>query len=358
MYNSNDFQNRLDLDRVQSALIAANFSASNFIETGTYKKGESWGPEGVLYLAESSWALMDAYRYTNDKFFIDAVRSILNRIRQTQKISGGWSIDLRENGLCFKITEEERNDSMLHEDPPTTSAFLRTIAEYEELTGDQEFHDVGVKAFNYLLPMWDADQGTFVDTKKRKLLGLRSNPSGYHLFFLVGMSAWRKYEPEEIDKIYPVLLNFVQNNFSGFTEDTMPLICALHAAELLNHSSQEFIVNVMKPKIENNLAKNKIFKISNLKGAYGHRDGSRGIVTTEAHLRSGAGIALAMKRYDLITNTNTFRNTIEYVELAEWIDQMRGPNFFYEYELVEDRRKYGFGSPGQYLPFWWIFGKM
>lgn len=353
-----EFKHRVDEKRYLDAIDAANFLADNFIKNGRYYVDESWGPEGILYLAESSWALMDCYRIFGIKKHLDGVIAILNEIKSLQKLNGGWSIDLGESGTRFSITEEQRADSSKYVDPPTTAAFLRTIAEYQVLTGDESYYSIGDKAFRYLIELWDPVERTFVDKTQRKLLGLRSNPSSYHLFFLLGVHAWKQFQPEKLSGIYHTLLSFVKDNYESFDEHTMPLITALHASVLIDHCDMEYIKNVIKPRIDQNLVNNKVFSVPSVPGGYGHRDGLRGIVTTEVHLRSCAGIAISMKQYDLATGTNIYRNSERYKEIESWIDKMKGEGFFYEFEDCTDGKRIGYGSPGQYLPCWWILGKV
>jgi hypothetical protein len=73
----------------------------------------------------------------------------------------------------------------------------------------------------------------------------------------------------------------------AYDQNTMPLVYGLHAAVLVQHSSDDYKKNVIKPRIDNHLVFNETFRINDLPGGYGHRDGLRGIVKTEAHLRSG-----------------------------------------------------------------------
>ncbi len=41
----------------------------------------------------------------------------------------------------------------------------------------------------------------------------------------------------------------------------------------------------------------------------------------------------------------------------EWIDGMKMPGGgYFEYQQEDDLRRTGLGSPGQYIPCWWIFG--
>ena len=58
---TDEMKYRVDEDKLDDALRAAKFLADNFIETGRYIVDESWGPEGLLYLAESSYALLSVF---------------------------------------------------------------------------------------------------------------------------------------------------------------------------------------------------------------------------------------------------------------------------------------------------------
>jgi len=353
-----EFKYRLDEDKLEDSLSAANFLAKNFIDTGRYSVDETWGPEGLLYLAESSYALHSAYEINKDEIYLRAVKSILDELRRTQKNSGGWALQLGKDGVGFKTTDEVKKVTAEIEDLPPTVAILKTIADYQKLTGDNSYSDIGNRAFNYLMNHWDSNYGSFLEKENNKLMALRSNPRSYHLFSFMGILAWRDNSSVIVDKILPKLLDFIKSTFESYDDQTMPLVYGLHAANLVQHCSQDYIKNVIKPRIDNHLVYNETFKISNPAGAYGHRDGLRGIVKNEAHMRSAAGIAIAMKFYDLYTNTNTYRTTEIYKNVETWIQNMRGNGFYYEFEQLPQRRKIGYGSPGQYLPIWWILGKI
>jgi hypothetical protein len=355
---SEDFQKMVDEDKLSDALNAANFLAQKFIPTGRYNVDEAWGPEGLLYLAESSYALHSSYEITKDQIYLNAVRAILDELRRAQKKSGGWALELGKDGVGFKTSDEIRAITSEIEDLPPTVAVLKTIADYQKLSGDDSYSDMGNRAFNYLMDHWDAEYGSFLEKKNSKLMALRSNPRSYHLFSFIGILAWKEHEPRIVAAILPSLLNFIKSTFESYDDQTMPLVYGLHAANLVQHCSHDYITNVIKPRIDNHLVNNPTFMIHELKGAYGHRDGLRGIVKDEAHMRSAAGIAIAMKFYDLYTNTRTYRDREIYRSVESWIQNMKGNSFYYEFEMLPERKKIGYGSPGQYLPIWWILGKI
>lgn len=351
---------RIDNDKLNDAINAADFLADKFVKTGRYVVDETWGPEGLLYLAESSYALMSVYEVTKDVRYLDAVKAILDELREIQKSSGGWALELAKHGdgIGFKVTNEIRRITAEIEDLPPTVAMLKTIGDYHKLTGDCSYLDMGRRAFSYLMEFWDVSYGSFREKENNKLMALRSNPRSYHLFSLIGVQAWRNHAPEQVDKILPIIIEFVKETFESYNSETMPLVYGLHAALLLEYCDMNYIEDVIKPRIDKDLLHNKTFKIDKPKGAYGHRDGLRGIVKSEAHIRSAAGVAIAMKFYDLKTNTQIYRNLSEYQDISNWIQSMKGDGFYYEFEMLGDNKKLGYGSPGQYLPIWWILGKI
>lgn len=351
---------RVDTDRVGDALDAADCLATNFVENGgRYVIEERWGPEGVLYRGDSAVAMLDAYRFTGESDYLKAVRAILEELERIQKPSGGWSIDLGESGEGFEVTESERERSRQSVDPPTTAAILKAIAEYDAITGDHRFREMGDRAFKYVYDGWDPDLGKFVRTRTEEVEQLRSASDSYHLFYLLAVHAWRKHEPEAIEAIYPSLVDSVRTTYEDYDEEAMPLFVGLHSAILSKHCTRAYVEDVIKPTIDDLLVKNDVFALESVPGGYGHHDGSRGIVTDEAHMRSACGVAIAMKQYDLVTGSDTYRSTEPYRHVAEWIDGMKSDGkCYYEYESLPERRSIGLGTNGQYLPCWWILGTL
>ena len=353
---SEKFDEQIDYDKLPDALDAATFLANEFLKTGRYNVDETWGPEGILYLAESSYALIRAFEVSNNPLYLDAVKSILEALTRIQKPSGGWALELGKSGIGFKVDDEIRRITAEIEDLPPTVGILKTISDYTRVSGDDKYMPMGHKAFFYLMEYFDEEYGSFKEKENNELMALRSNPRSYHLFSLIGVLAWKVHAPEVVNRMFPKIVTFVKETFESYDFETMPLVYGLHAATLVQHCSQDYITDVVKPKIDKDLIYNTRFKIPNLPGGFGHHDGLRGIVVDEAHLRSGAGIIIAMKYYDLYTNTRTYRDTDAYKELSTWIQEMKGDGFYYEFELLPERKKLGYGSPGQYLPIWWILG--
>ena len=346
---------RVDTERFDSAKNSADYIVSHHDKNGAYFVNESWGPEGEIYRALCVWVLVDMYSLTEKKEYIDTARKILIRFKVTQLNSGGWTISLGRNGLRFKITENERMDSNNQEDPVIAGAVLKSIVDYSISTGSSEFKSMGDKAYKYLTDIWDDDIGTVNENKNRELTDLRSNSDAYHFLIMQGINAWHESGSEDAGIKFDKILAFVRKTYEAFTEETMPLVIGYHVAILAKYESISYRTDVIKPKLESYL-KSNLFASNKILGGYGHRDGLRGIVTDELHMRSAIGLAYAMKAYDYFSKDDYFTKTYKYKNIVSWIDSMKDDEGYYEFQDSKDGTKYGKGSPGQYLPVHWILG--
>jgi hypothetical protein len=346
---------RVDMPRLPSAINAADYIVSHHNAEGYYVTNESWGPEGEIYRAVCVWVLIDIYNITGKDKYIVTARTILKRFKNRQRDTGGWAICLGDNGLRFKITNKEKEDSNNQEDPVIAGAILKSIVDYSESI-DDEFIEMGDKAYQYIVDIWDDDIGTVNENKDRELTSLRSNPDAYHFLILQGIDAWSKYGSKDTTDKFKMILSFVRKTYEDFTNDTMPLMIGYHIAILSKHSSSEYVKRVIRPQLEDYLEAG-LFASKEIKGGYGHRDGLRGIVTDELHMRSAIGLAYAMKSHDFFCNSDYFTKTNWYQNVCKWIDSMKSKEGgFYEFQDSKDGTKYGKGSPGQYLPALWILG--
>lgn len=116
---------RVDHDRLNFALDTADFIVDRHDDDGAYRVSEHWGPEGEIYRAICVWALLDAYNVSNDRKYLDKSKTILERFKKRQCESGGWTISLGSDGIKFKITDDERDDSNTSEDPVIAGAVLK-----------------------------------------------------------------------------------------------------------------------------------------------------------------------------------------------------------------------------------------
>jgi hypothetical protein len=346
---------RVNTVRFISAKNSADYIVSHHDKDGAYIVDESWGPEGEIYRALCVWVLVDIYNLTERKEYINTAKKILNRFKKSQLTSGGWTISLGHDGLRFKITETEREDSNNQEDPVIAGAVLKSIIDYSISTGSSEFKSMGNKAYKYLLGIWDDDIGTVNENKNRKLTDLRSNPDAYHFLILQGINAWHESGSEDAGIKFDKILAFVRKTYEAFTEETMPLMIGYHVAVLAKYESISYRTDVIKPKLESYM-KSNLFASNKIIGGYGHRDGLRGIRTDELHMRSAIGLAYAMKAYDYFSKDDYFTKTDKYKNIVSWIDSMKDDEGYHEFQDSKDGVKYGKGSPGQYLPMLWILG--
>lgn len=358
MLNIEGLPSRVDRDRYIFALDAADFIVAHHDENGTYNVSEHWGPEGEIYRAICVWSLLDAYQLSERRKYLNASRTILERFEKRQRESGGWTLSLGSDGMKFKVTDAERRDTENLEDPVIAGAVLRSIMDYQVATASNDFQEMGNKAFDYLMELWDSSIGTINEDRDRYLSALRSNSDAYHFLILLGIAAWSGTGSSQAGEVFPQILEFVRKTYEKFDVETMPLMIGYHVAVLTKYYPLEYAEEYIKPKLDAYL-KSGLFRSKDIPGGYGHRDGVRGIVTDELHMRSGIGLAYAMKAYDLNTGTSIYLKTKWYTELCSWIDNMKShEGGFYEFQTSIDGKKYGKGSAGQYLPVLWILGTL
>ncbi|MBT6052053.1 MAG: hypothetical protein HOK52_09100 [Candidatus Marinimicrobia bacterium] len=358
MQNIEDIPSRVDHERYYSAIGVADFIAAHHDEEGTYNVNEHWGPEGEIYRAICVWVLLDAYKFSDKPEYLDKSRIILERFRKRQRPSGGWTLSLGSDGLKFKVTDDERRDTETLEDPVISGAVLKSIADYQLITGTKDFQDMGNKAFDYLMDLWNSDIGTINEYRDRHLSALRSNPDSYHFMILLGLNAWSDAGSSKAKEVLPQNIDFARKTFDNFDDKTMPLMVGYYVAVLTKFCSLEYSKRYIKPKLDAYM-KSGLFGSNDIPGGYGHHDGLRGIVTDELHMRSGIGLANAMKSYDLNTGQNEYMKTKWYLDICTWIDSMKSNDgSYFEYQTTIDEKKYGKGSAGQYLPILWILGTL
>ncbi len=347
---------RVDAKRLSQAIDAADFIVNHHHEDGSYSVDKSWGPEGEIYRAICVWILLDIYTLTGHKNYLKTAQIILQRFKNNQRKNGGWPICLGQNGLRFKVTDSERQDSNNQEDPVIAGAMIKAIADYSLITESNEFKVMGEKAYQYIVNLWDDKTGSINENQDRELATLRSNPDAYHFLLLQGISAWAEIGSNDAKQKFPQILAFVRKTFEKFNNETMPLMMGYHVAILSKHYPSSYRERVIKPRLEEYL-QSGLFASNTISGGYGHHDGLRGIVTDELHMRSAIGLVYAMKAYDYAAEAGLFTLMNEYKSLTNWIDSMKSDEGgFYEFQDEQDGVRYGKGSPGQYLPALWILG--
>ena len=347
----------VDLSRLDDAFAACRLLLEHLEADGSYEVEERWGPESNLYLAEIAWVLLEAYRIGSQAEILHGATRVLDRLQRLQKPSGGWTLDLGPDGLEFTASEEERRPTWEREDPPVVGAVAYAVAKFQNLTGNDCYREMVERALTYLLPMWNSAGGYFREDKDEHLSSLRSNPAAYQAMFLLGLAEWRAWRPD-LEPVVDRLVQSIRAAFESFDEETMPFMRAYHALLMLRHGGSDYVSREVRPSIQS-LLNSQVYRCGKIKGGYGHRDGCRGIVTSEANIRGTGAIAVASRFYDLATGSDTFCRTAAYREAAEWIDGMqKSGGGYFEYQQEHDLQRRGLGSPGQYIPCWWIFGAL
>lgn len=346
----------VDLRRLDDALDGCDYLLEHLTEDGRYQAKDLWGPESDLYVYGLGSVLVEAYRISNEEKYLSGARKVFDYLQRKQLPNGGWTLNLSGTGQEFQITEQQRRRSWKYEVLPAIGAYAYAIGKYRRVTGDNRYNAMIDRAIDRLMQVWDEDRGLFIEKHDERRDELRSDPITYQGMFLLGLGVWQQWRPE-LCPIVERLTEAIRKNYQSFDERSMPFMRVLHAALLMRHGSRDYAVNEIKPRLDE-LVHSRVFKCSEIPGGYGHRDGVRGIVASEANCRGSGAVALGMKLYDLTTNTRTYRDSEEYRDVAGWIDSMKAEHGYFGYQTQHDMKRKGRGSPAQFIPCWWIFGTL
>lgn len=344
---------------LQSALSVGHRMADEYIFYGDYRPRQSWGCEGQIYPSLTGLALLQLYRVIPDNKFIDGVKAIIQSNVKKQLQSGGWPLLLGAtgNGMRFEVSEHMVKLTATMEDLPPTATALRLMAEYKLLTGDTIFDESLLRGFRFLLNYWNDDEGVFDEMLVGEALKLRASPQDYLIYTYQCVHTLSQLF-EEAKKFVIPLYTSLKRIFEEMDADTYPLLYGMHAGLIsFTEGDSEYVNNTVKNRIINHIALKSRFLIPEHPGAFGHRDGLRGICLNEGHLRNSVGVAIAMKYYDVFTRNSEFTETKLYNDICKWIQAMFDLNRYYEFIDIETGQRLGEGSSGQYLPIYWISGK-
>jgi len=340
------------------ALSVGKRMVNQYIQYGDYIPEESWGGEGQIYPPQMGIALLGLYKATNDCLFLDGVKAIIESCVKKQMPSGGWALGLQKygSGLKFQVPPELLKVISNIEDLPPTVTSIRLMAEYRIITDDKSYDDYMYKGYKFLLQYWNETEGLFNEMLNEEALKLRAKPRNYLIYSYLCMLAISKIYPDAEKFVKPLYVSLKQT-FEAMDEETYTLLYAEYAALIIQtEQSSDYVKNEVKQRIDNELVLKSKFIIHKIPGAFGHVDGLRGICLDEGHLRNSIGAAIVMKFYDEYVGENIFTNSTFYKNLTDWILNMYDLDKFYEFIDINTEKKQGLGTPGQFLPIFWILG--
>jgi hypothetical protein len=348
------------LDLLNYAISVGERMSKEYIESGDYYPKEAWGCEGQIYPSSMGLALLNLHKLEQREIFIEAVKIILTTNIRKQMPSGGWALSLgaAANGIRFKVSPDIMKASAAVEDLPSTVVSLRLIAEYRKYTADKSFDGVMNKTYKFLLKYWNNNIGAFDEILTGDTLKLRANPKNYHIYVYQCMLTLTDIYEDAKLYISP-LYKLIKDNFEAMNADTYTLLYALHAAQIvMTEQESDYVITEVKRRITDEIAVHSRFNVENVPGAMGHHDGLRGICLDEGHLRNSVGAALAMSFYDKYTGVKFFTINPHYTDLTNWICSMYSNGRFYEFLDIKTGNRMGLGTPGQFIPLFWILGKI
>lgn len=333
-----------------AAIDAANYLVKHHDEFGEYNVQAHWGPEGEIYRALSVWALLAAYRINNLNKYLTTSRAILDRYRRLQLHPGCWALRLGSNGLRFKVSETQRMQSALDEDPIISGAVLKAINQYQCLSGDDQFSDLANSCMTYMEDAWSMRKGDVLGLNLN-VNKLRSVPESYNFMVLRGLISDENTNPIILKQVQDA----VKRTFLNYDLNTMPLMFGYHALVLTEFLNHDDFNDIIFPNILHYINNNP-FKSEEYIGGYGHHDGLRGLCFTELHLRSTVGVIMACNAIERMSLSNSKVQSV-HSDALQWMHFLKDKTGgFFEFYDTETQQRLGKGSVGQYASIFGILG--
>jgi len=343
---------QLDNSRLGDALGACDFLVAHLDDHGRYHHPEQWGPEGNLYILRIASVLLEAWTVSGDNRYLAGARRGLDALAGTQRPDGHWPLGTYGEGIEYdatkKVKERDREDDAF---PWVAGGTAFVLGKYRHGAGDDRYRQITGKCLDALAACLSTGSGLIdVDLQDWNLCMTRVE-------CLIGLSCWTDRRPE-LAPCVDRLADWLEAQFAAFDEKTQPFCTVLSSLALLRVRGFTRTGRLVKEVIDRYLA-TRSYACEEVPGGWGHRDTSRGMITTEANIRGTGALAVLMKSYDLAAGREGYTATGEYRRMSAWIDGMKDTDGgYFEFQKASDMKRRAKGSPGQTIPCIWIFASL
>jgi len=341
-----------DSIRLADALGACDFLVSHLDDHGGYHHPEQWGPEGNLYVARIASVLLEAWAVSREDRYLAGARCVLDALARTQRPDGHWALGLYGKGIEYdatkKVKERDHDDDAF---PWVAGSAAVVLDKYRRTTGDDGYREVTRTCLDALATCLSTGSGLIdADLQDWNLCMTRAES-------LIGLSCWTDQRPE-LAPCVERLADWLEGQFATFDAESQPFCTVLSSLALLRVRGFARAGRLVKEVIDRYLA-TRSYACEEIPGGWGHRDTSRGIITTEGNIRGTGALAILMKSYDLAAGREEYTVTGEYLRMSTWIDGMKDADGgYFEFQKASDMKRRAKGSPGQTIPCIWIFGSL
>jgi len=329
-----------------SAFVSSLALGAAFDKNGEYTRSPGWGPEGEIYKAMSSIALVGAYQRYGLSDFRRSSQDLIERFLRNRLPTGGWGLRLTAPGSRFTVTDSERTISYVTADLTVIGAILKAaiICDSVDVEGAKELVSIATTDLVAIL------QSVVTAEAADQIQGLRSNPDAY-LCYVYGalqmvLDNSEYCDTTKVDVVSQCITELevrVDAFIATLSPESMPLMFAYWFTHLKKRK-----LSYDMTRISESLRYS--FQDKNLYDFLWHLDGRRGYSSKELHLRSAIGYLVA-DNVDKTRGGVGFLSEDLAVRLRHWVIGLRqSDGTFFEFIDCTTNNMMGCGNPGLYLP--------
>jgi hypothetical protein len=321
---------------------------------GHYTPYESWGPEGNIYPGLLGVSLC---KYVLDSITKNLGITALDLLCKTaiscQLENGSWPLELGKSskGMRFDVDSSIVRSTYEMPDIPSTASMVWFLSEYSiNIKKNETILNSISKGLEYLDSSWNPRNGFFEDLKTNQAVALRANPRNYDVYLYKCFKSVKHLGYNRKDYVEALFFS-ITKEFETSDKDTYPLLYAFNASVLYNSNIDTKWKEKNIVRLTDHLGLNSPLKIPEHPGYYGHKDGVRGVVLNEAHLRNTLGVIISQ---EILLNGSIIKNKDQAFKLLtecyKAANSFFNGNYFTEFIDLDNLEYLGNGSPAQFLP--------
>ena len=330
---------RIDVSRLPDAHRVLDFTLARVLDDGRYHPISGLFAETTGYQAELAGTLAVAGRLLDRPEAIDASQRIFERLlHPLTRVDGLWGLDWWWD-FPFELpppADWRAQNTVV--DPRYSAAMLWSLGQYHRASGDESVVEPAEIAMTRLFSRYDflAENHAHMTAE----------------FAAIATVMWSHVLPAFMAKGKPII-DWVIKSAVEMARRDFPFFTAVRTALLLAATGTEHLETIIIPAFEAFLAEPRWrFDFD--------RQHFRHIADTDAthvNIRANMAVGLTMRLIDVALDEPRYTETNLYEQLAAWSDGQKASNGgYYETWDPETGRRFGQGSPSNYIPLWWILG--
>jgi hypothetical protein len=330
---------RVDEKRKPHALALCDYILSRLDLRGRYVPEESIFAESIGYRASLAAYLAEAGRVLGRPQYIEGAGAILRDV-QRERIGDMWPVGIYADFPRYQgLDLDWREKYTVNPDVRYTTLVVLGLGSYYRASGDRTVIEPARRALAAILGKWDME----LERQRREWLILE--------LLAMAISIWEGVLPEFARYKAP-LVQTVLDTFVAMAPNGFPFFTMYRTVLLLGETGDRYLYSHLKPGIDALLAEPKLRCPENADDFFHYPK-----TADHVNVRGNGAVAITLRLFDQVARKPVYTQGKVYRHVAAWFDSQRREDGAYYGARQHGRgRRFGLGSPDQYLPLSWLIG--